>query len=178
MGRREISFNLGSENTSDFDFGSWTAGVSVSYQPALNLWSRKLTSAIGGESIGHPPNLKFFADYVMKRTDENNTLNDNEFRVGAQFDWITEIDTDKFYFDTKANYTWYNDSPFTNERKDQTRFSFISISANYKVSDNVWLFVGYSDGEMAPLYTADNKIGVGFRYLFEKENTIFKKSAK
>jgi len=159
-----------SENTSDFDVGLLGVGASVALYPRLDRVVGSISESMGSTSINIPPTLRFFAEYIHELADDESAseldkgyLTGADFRAGVEFDWRMELNED-FFMDLDCRYTWYQDAPLSN--RTQTRFSYIDFNANYRINDDLWFYIGYQDGELAPIYEQDSRILSGLRVNF------------
>jgi len=154
---------LSSDNTSDFDLGTVGIGISSTIYPRFDRSIGKLVKSTNSKAINVPPELKFFVEYVDEITDKEKLLAGSRFRLGSGFDWRMEF-SENFYINSEVKLVYYPKAPLINSSRK--RFSYIEIDLNYKITNNLWGYIKYSDGELAPCFEQDNRATTGIQFDF------------
>ena len=149
------------DNATESETRTLSVGAAATTFPRLDKVVGAIAAAINGRAVNFPPRLEAFLDYVNETDDPKNTLRGREWRWGVEANWRLELDEDYFVM-LEWKYTRFDQPPLTD--RCTRGFSYLDITSNYRLTKDLFLFVRYTDGELAPVYDQDNTVTMGFRY--------------
>jgi hypothetical protein len=158
-------FDLGAHLRYDYapesDTRTASAGLNATFFPRLDRLGAVLATAMNGRTINFPPRLTVYGAYVGDIKDPQSRIVDESWRLGSEFDWRLELD-ENFYVKLQWKLTHYDRAPLTgNGDRD---FSYLDLTGNFRLYGDLYLFMRYVDGELAPVYENDNVLTAGFRF--------------
>jgi hypothetical protein len=161
----DVVARVEAENSDQTDTRVLVGGLAATVFPRLDRIVGYVAESMHSRAVNFPPRVKFFVDYADRSRNPARMLARDGWRWGGQVDWRLEFDED-FFAKVELRYTHFDKAPLS--ETDDRDFAHVDITGNYRLYKEVYFFVRYTDGELAPIYDSDNVVTTGFRYTLKR----------